>query len=169
MALPSTTAEIAVQAGSILTIFAESGQLTIPDGHPAPDGTTDENVAYPARITTPGGARIAVVDVADISLPQGTVVASPRRLRFALKREWDLQVPGSNDAVAASFKLVMIQAAVAIFGIAAMIGIVGVLVYGFSELSRSWRLVTLIGLLLLDALVLWYAVGTIRRQFKATT
>jgi hypothetical protein len=172
MALLGTTPDIAVHGESTLTISADAGHLTIPEGYltPAP-GTPpgDANVSLPLYITVLGGAGITVAGVADITLPQDTLVKAPRRLPFKLDQKWDLQAPGSNGAIAASLLLVLIQAAVATFGIGAMIGIGFILAFSLSELSPTGRLVALGIAVLADISVLYCAAASIRHQFSAST
>lgn len=135
-----------------------SSDLVQPSGAQAHDA----HLRYPVRITTPGGAKITLVGVTDVTLPQGTSSTAPYRKKFDLPRERSLQVPPGSNVIFGNLLMVLIAAIVTMFGIGAEIGIAGVLGYGLSEASQVWRSVMLGILGLVAVLVLFYAVTAIR-------
>ena len=86
-----------------------------------------------------------------------------------MPNEWDLRVPANNNVIAASLDLVMIQAAVTMFGTGALIGIACVLTYGLSAASQLWRVLMLILFIGIGFSILYFVLAAIRNQFASPT
>ncbi len=170
MAMPGT-ADIGVQPGSELEIYAKNATFTISADDmvsasvPQP---ASASITFPLRITANGGAKITVDGFADVSLPRDTAISGRSSSQpIKLFKEWDVRLPANNNVIAASLDLVMIQAAVTMFGTGALIGIACVLTYGLSEASQPGRLAMLAFFLAVGIFVLYSVVNAIRVQFAS--
>ncbi len=168
MTLPGTTSDIAVYPGSELRIDRSPGNVPGPGELPIPRSDllhaprNDPHISYPATITAPGGAKITLVGVADITLPRGTDIVTPNGQPIAsLQMERELQEPQGSNTLIASLRIILIAAVVTMFGMGAELGIAGVLAYGLSDATQSWRLAMLGGVVLVGMLVLWYSATAI--------
>jgi hypothetical protein len=190
MSLPATTSDITVRPGGVLTrregadgawaIAAD--QVTPPAQKPPPQQlrvhlkqllvqlqqpkAPDLQITYPATVTVPDGAKISVVGVADVKLPQNTTIRPPitaprSQQAHPLPRDRVLQVPAGPGMIVANMKIVLIAAVVTMFGMGAELGIAGVLSYGLSEANQGWRLAMLGATVLVAIFVLWYSVTAI--------
>jgi hypothetical protein len=102
------------------------------------------------------------VGTADVMLPRGTVVTTPRRPAAPLLRDRYLQTPQSSNVLVGTLGVVLAAAAVTMFGIGMEVGLACVLTYGLSAASLFWRSWMLAGSLLVGVFVLWYAVSAVR-------
>jgi hypothetical protein len=180
LAIPGTTADIAVHPGGTLTVSrmdGDQGELVIPDGDLVPRGPRTRPpgrrrllcrhagrsapgpaIAFPARISAPGGAKITVVGTADVTLPRKAEISAPQRANIRLGADREIQVPQSSNVIVASLGTVLATAVVTMFGIGAELGIVGTLAFGLSGASSGWRLIMLVATGLVAILMLLYAV-----------
>lgn len=129
---------------------------------PAPDIA----ITYPAAISVPDGAKISVVGVADVKLPQNTMIKAPMtaprsQKAYPLPTDKFLQVPPGPGMIVANMRIVLIAAVVTTFGMGAELGIAGVLSYGLSEANQGWRLGMLGATVLVAIFVLCYCVTAI--------
>jgi hypothetical protein len=175
LAIPGTTADIAVHPGGTLSvgrIDGNPGELVIPEGdrvQPGRRGLLGGRAAphaaavitLPAWIAASGGARITVVGTADVTLPRRAEITAPRRERTRLRADRELVVPRSGDVIVASLGTVLAAAVMTMFGIGAELGMAGTLAFGLSEASGGWRWTMLAAIGLVAVLMLVYAVTAI--------
>ena len=126
----------------------------------------DALITYPATVSAPDGAKISVVGVADVRLPQDTTIraatTAPRSQDpYHLPAARVLPVPPGPGMIVANMKIILIAAVVTTFGTGAEFGIAGVLSYGLSEATQGWRLAMLGATVLVAVFVLWYSVTAI--------
>ncbi|MFI5063168.1 MAG: hypothetical protein ACHP9Z_04200 [Streptosporangiales bacterium] len=189
MAIPST-ADLAVSAASTLRISGRSGALVLAEGdllpaeqagpgrppaaaahhHRAAKPAANADAAkaarvvrYPVDISTENGAKISVVGTADVTLPRGTVITTPRRpAARPLPRDVHLQAPQGSSTLVGTVWIVLAAAAVTMFGIGMEVGLACVLTFGLSAASQFWRWMMLAGSILIGLFVLWYAVAAVQ-------
>ena len=189
MAIPNTT-DLAVSAASTLRISGGPGALVLAEGDllpaeqagpggppaaaarhdraakPAANGDAAKAarvVRYPVDISTENGAKISVVGTADVTLPRGTVITTPRRpAARPLPRDVHLQAPQGSSTLAGTVTIVLAAAAVTMFGIGMEVGLACVLTFGLSAASQFWRWMMLAGSILIGLFVLWYAVAAVQ-------
>ena len=165
--------DIPVPAGSAInlgdgsTLAVAGGDLVPPpkggDSSAAstPPPPPDLTVTCPAWISLPGGAKVTVTGSADITIPEGTVLASPQYLPTSVRGHRDLQVPQGTNVITGTLWMTLIAAFVTMFGIGAEFGIAGVLAFGLSEASLVWRSLMLVAIVAAGLGVLCYAVTAI--------
>jgi hypothetical protein len=189
MAIPNTT-DLAVSAASTLRISGGPGALVLAEGdllpaeqagpgspaaaaaHPdraakpaagADAAKAARVVGYPVDISTENGAKISVVGTADVTLPRGTVITTPRRPDARpLPRDVHLQAPQGSNALVGTVWIVLAAAAVTMFGIGMEVGLACVLTFGLSAATLFWRWMMLAGSLVIGGFVLWYAVAAVQ-------
>ena len=171
IALPGGS-DIPVSAGSAISLGRKStlavagGDLVPPPGNNSSAPSTqppppDLTVTDPAWIGLPGGAKVTVTGSADIKVPVGTVIASPRYQPTTMRVPRELQVPQASNVITGTLWMALVAAFVTMFGIGAEFGIAGVLAFGLSEASQFWRSAMLIAIVVVGLGVLYYAVTAI--------
>ena len=175
LAIPGTTADIAVHPGGTLSvgrIDGNPGELVIPEGDRVQPGRRGllggraaphaaAAITFPARIAAPGGARITVVGTAGVTLPRRAEITAPQRECTRLRADRELVVPQSGNVIVASLGTVLAAAVMTMFGIGAELGIAGTLAFGLSGASGGWRWTMLAAIGLVAILMLVYAVTAI--------
>jgi len=161
------SADIAVLPGSTLRIGASAGTWTIQPGDvleptsPSPPAAPGAPLGLPVLIEATGGAKITVAGAADISLRPGTVISSPQRPDYTLRRSRKLLAPQNANVIVANLGIILIVNVLTMFGIGAELGIAGVLA-GFSDASAAGRTFLFVALAVVAALVVLFAVTATR-------
>ncbi len=135
-----------IQASDQLSPPARGGQQPAPPPPPAPapwwwppapspTAPADVTISYPARIEAPGGVKVTAVGTADVTFPEGTVIAAPRRGIYKLKRPRRLLTPQGSNVLVANMGMLVIANILTMFGIGAEIGVAFVLAH-FSEATQ---------------------------------
>jgi hypothetical protein len=130
----------------------------------APDDTP---VRKGEVITATQGAKITVTGTADIKLPRTSEIETKGQSR-QLETSELLSVPAGTKVIAADMRALLPTAALTLFGIATLLGLLTVLVGLFSDADLSGRVVTFVAGVLLVAGVLIYGVVANRSLAEPT-
>ncbi|HEY2443507.1 MAG TPA: hypothetical protein VGI31_10265 [Streptosporangiaceae bacterium] len=161
-----TGPDVFVRGDSVLEISNAAGVLTVAAGsvaaaHGHPDN--DVQLPLPGRMAAPGGAKITVSGVAEITLPAGTTVSAPNRPKFALtEARRRFRWPQGGNSLAGTVGMVILAAMVTTFGIGAELGVAAVLAVGLSDASTLGRVIAGAAVAAVGLFTLRYAVTAIR-------
>lgn len=157
----SGTSDIAVHPGCKLTVEGTDAAWTIQKSDMTPVGNEDEPVTYPAVIGVPGGAKVTVTGAADITLPDQSVITSPRRGTRKVTLVRHLTVPQGSNLITATLSMLMVANVITLFGLGAELGIAGVLAH-LSVAAPAGQVVMIIVVVVVGLLLLIYAVSAMR-------
>lgn len=172
MALPGGS-DILASGDIALLITGRGGGLTVPATDIAtaspgePPGTPastpgDKALRFPVFVTAPA-VTITVAGAGELTLPDGTQIAAPRRPVDPLHADRVLPVPqASSSALVANMGLVLIPALITMLGVGALLGTAGVLAFGLSDGTAISRWLALAGLAVLAGWTIYYSTTAIR-------
>jgi hypothetical protein len=170
---------ITLPGGSDLMVRGTS-VLRVTGRDPNPDGTLcipgsditlpkdaladDIQLSFPVFITPPFGAKITVNGVAEVTVPEGTLVQTRYRNDFHLSPERShSRLPAGPNSLAGTMGMILLAGLVTMFGIGMQIGVAAVLV-GLSEATLWAQAIMWVLLLFVVAFTLHYSVTAIREM-----
>lgn len=146
-------------AGRVGALVIGSSDLATPHGQPA----GDVMLPLPVRVTVPGGAKLTVNGIAQVTLPPQARVSPPHWPTFPLTGERrHFRWPQGANSLTGTLGMVILAALVTVFGIGAELGLAGVLVAGVSGADTFGRCLGGVLLALLGLFILRYSVTAIR-------